>query len=154
MDATPVTLGQEFAGYARQIRLGIERVESTIARVAEVPLGGTATGTGINTPLGFSQRVIAELAQATSLPLTEAKDHFEAQGARDGLVEASGALRVIAVSLTKICNDIRWMGSGPNAGLAEIHIPDLQPGSSIMPGQSEPGCSRSRPHGLCQSHRE
>jgi fumarate hydratase class II len=138
MDATPVTLGQEFAGYARQIRLGIERVESTIARVAEVPLGGTATGTGINTPLGFSQKVIAELASATGLPLTEAHDHFEAQGARDGLVEASGALRVLAVSLTKICNDIRWMGSGPNAGLAELHIPDLQPGSSIMPGKVNP----------------
>ena len=138
MDATPVTLGQEFAGYARQIRLGIERVESTIARVAEVPLGGTATGTGINTPIGFSQKVIAELASATGLPLTEAKDHFEAQGARDGLVEASGALRVLAVSLTKICNDIRWMGSGPNAGLAELHIPDLQPGSSIMPGKVNP----------------
>ena len=138
MDATPVTLGQEFAGYARQIRLGIERVESTIARVAEVPLGGTATGTGINTPLGFSQKVIAELASATGLPLTEARDHFEAQGARDGLVEASGALRVLAVSLTKICNDIRWMGSGPNAGLAEVHIPDLQPGSSIMPGKVNP----------------
>ena len=138
MDATPVTLGQEFAGYARQIRLGIERVESTIARVAEVPLGGTATGTGINTPLGFSQKVIAELASATGLPLTEAQDHFEAQGARDGLIEASGALRVIAVSLTKICNDIRWMGSGPNAGLAELHIPDLQPGSSIMPGKVNP----------------
>jgi fumarate hydratase class II len=138
MDATPVTLGQEFAGYARQIRLGIERAESTIARVAEVPLGGTATGTGINTPLGFSQKVIAELASATGLPLTEAQDHFEAQGARDGLVEASGALRVLAVSLTKICNDIRWMGSGPNAGLAELHIPDLQPGSSIMPGKVNP----------------
>jgi fumarate hydratase class II len=138
MDATPVTLGQEFAGYARQIRLGIERVESTTARVAEVPLGGTATGTGINTPLGFSQKVIAELASATGLPLTEAQDHFEAQGARDGLVEASGALRVLAVSLTKICNDIRWMGSGPNAGLAELHIPDLQPGSSIMPGKVNP----------------
>tara|TARA_B110000211_G_scaffold102130_1_gene118858 strand:+ start:4395 stop:5792 length:1398 start_codon:yes stop_codon:yes gene_type:complete len=138
MDATPVTLGQEFAGYARQIRLGIERVEATISRVAEVPLGGTATGTGINTPVGFSQKVIAELAKATALPLTEAQDHFEAQGARDGLVEASGALRVIAVSLTKICNDIRWMGSGPNAGLAEIHIPDLQPGSSIMPGKVNP----------------
>ena len=138
MDATPVTLGQEFAGYARQIRLGIERVESAIPRVAEVPLGGTATGTGINTPLGFSEKVIAELAQATSLPITEAKDHFEAQGARDGLVEASGALRVIAVSLTKICNDIRWMGSGPNTGLGELHIPDLQPGSSIMPGKVNP----------------
>ena len=138
MDATPVTLGQEFAGYARQIRLGIERVESAIPRVAEVPLGGTATGTGINTPLGFSEKVIAELALATSLPITEAKDHFEAQGARDGLVEASGAVRVIAVSLTKICNDIRWMGSGPNAGLGELHIPDLQPGSSIMPGKVNP----------------
>ena len=138
MDATPVTLGQEFAGYARQIRLGIERIQSAIPRVAEVPLGGTATGTGINTPLGFSEKVIAELARATSLPITEAKDHFEAQGARDGLVEASGALRIIAVSLTKICNDIRWMGSGPNTGLAELHIPDLQPGSSIMPGKVNP----------------
>ncbi|HMM83001.1 MAG TPA: class II fumarate hydratase [Terrimesophilobacter sp.] len=138
MDATPVTLGQEFGGYARQIRLGIQRVESTIARVAEVPLGGTAVGTGINTPAGFPQKVIAELAKESGLPLTEAEDHFEAQGARDGLVEASGALRVIAVSLTKICNDLRWMGSGPNTGLAEIHIPDLQPGSSIMPGKVNP----------------
>jgi fumarate hydratase class II len=138
MDATPVTLGQEFAGYARQIRLGIERITSVLPRVAEVPLGGTATGTGINTPTGFSEKVIAELAKATSLPITEALDHFEAQGARDGLVEASGALRIIAVSLTKICNDIRWMGSGPNAGIAELHIPDLQPGSSIMPGKVNP----------------
>jgi fumarate hydratase class II len=138
MDATPVTLGQEFAGYARQIRLGIERVQAVLPRVAEVPLGGTATGTGINTPVGFSPKVIAELAKATALPITEALDHFEAQGARDGLVEASGALRILAVSLTKICNDIRWMGSGPNAGLAELHIPDLQPGSSIMPGKVNP----------------
>jgi len=138
MDATPVTLGQEFSGYARQVRLGVARVRSTIERVAEVPLGGTATGTGINTPLGFSQKVIAELASSTGLPITEALDHFEAQGARDGLVEASGALRVIAVSLTKICNDIRWMGSGPNTGIAELHIPDLQPGSSIMPGKVNP----------------
>jgi fumarate hydratase class II len=138
MDATPVTLGQEFGGYARQIRLGIERIQSTIVRVAEVPLGGTAVGTGINTPAGFSAAVIAELAKSTKLPVTEAKDHFEAQGARDGLVEASGALRVIAVSLTKICNDIRWMGSGPNTGIAEINIPDLQPGSSIMPGKVNP----------------
>lgn len=138
MDATPVTLGQEFGGYARQIRLGIERIHATIVRVAEVPLGGTAVGTGINTPVGFSAAVIAELASATALPVTEAKDHFEAQSARDGLVEASGALRVIAVSLTKICNDIRWMGSGPNTGIAEIHIPDLQPGSSIMPGKVNP----------------
>ncbi len=138
MDATPVTLGQEFAGYARQIRLGIDRITATIPRVAEVPLGGTATGTGINTPLGFPQRVIAELAANSTLPITEAADHFEAQGARDGLVEASGALRVIAVSLTKICNDLRWMGSGPNTGLGELHIPDLQPGSSIMPGKVNP----------------
>ncbi|MCU1638021.1 MAG: class fumarate hydratase [Microbacteriaceae bacterium] len=138
MDATPVTLGQEFAGYARQMRLGIERIESAIPRVAEVPLGGTAVGTGINTPAGFSQKVIAELAENSALPVTEALDHFEAQGARDALVEASGALRVIAVSLTKICNDLRWMGSGPNAGLGELHIPDLQPGSSIMPGKVNP----------------
>ncbi|MHB1171171.1 MAG: class II fumarate hydratase [Lacisediminihabitans sp.] len=138
MDATPVTLGQEFAGYAAQIRFGIERVRSTVPRVAEVPLGGTAVGTGINTPAGFSQKVIALLAEDSGLPVTEARNHFEAQGARDGLVEASGALRVIAVSLTKICNDLRWMGSGPNTGLAEIHIPDLQPGSSIMPGKVNP----------------
>lgn len=138
MDATPVTLGQEFGGYARQIRLGIERVESTLSRVAEVPLGGTAVGTGINTPNGFPQAVIAELAANAGLPITEALDHFEAQANRDGLVEASGALRTIAVSLTKINNDLRWMGSGPNTGLAEIHIPDLQPGSSIMPGKVNP----------------
>jgi len=138
MDATPVTLGQEFAGYARQIRLGVERVENTIPHVAEVPLGGTATGTGINTPAGFSQQVIAELAKDANLPLTEALDHFEAQGARDSLVEASGALRTIAVSLVKINNDLRWMGSGPNTGLGELHIPDLQPGSSIMPGKVNP----------------
>jgi fumarate hydratase class II len=138
MDATPVTFGQEFAGYAAQIRYGIERVNSTIARVAEVPQGGTATGTGINTPKGFPQEVIQRLAKDTGLPITEARDHFEAQGARDALVEASGALKVIAVSLTKINNDIRWMGSGPNTGLAEIHIPDLQPGSSIMPGKVNP----------------
>lgn len=138
MDATPVTLGQEFGGYARQVRLGIERIKSAIPRVAEVPLGGTAVGTGINTPPGFSKAVIAELVKSTKLPIKEAVDHFEAQGARDGLVETSGALRVVAVSLTKICNDIRWMGSGPNTGLAEIHIPDLQPGSSIMPGKVNP----------------
>ena len=138
MDATPVTLGQEFAGYARQMRLGIARVQSSIPRVAEVPLGGTAVGTGINTPAGFPQRVIEILAENSGLPITEAEDHFEAQGARDSLVEASGALRVIAVSVTKICNDLRWMGSGPNTGLGELHIPDLQPGSSIMPGKVNP----------------
>ena len=138
MDATPVTLGQEFGGYAAQIRYGIERIQSSIARVAEVPLGGTAVGTGINTPKGFPQTVIKLLAEQTKLPITEARDHFEAQGARDALVEASGALRVLAVSLTKINNDLRWMGSGPNAGLGELSIPDLQPGSSIMPGKVNP----------------
>ncbi|MCM6761002.1 class II fumarate hydratase [Rathayibacter sp. ZW T2_19] len=138
MDATPVTLGQEFGGYAAQIRLGIERVQSALPRVAEVPLGGTAVGTGINTPAGFPQKVIARLAEETGLPVTEARNHFEAQGARDSLVEASGALRVLAVSLTKINNDLRWMGSGPNTGLGELHIPDLQPGSSIMPGKVNP----------------
>ena len=138
MDATPVTLGQEFGGYARQVRLGIERVQAVIPRVGEVPLGGTAVGTGINTPLGFPQAVIALLQEETELPITEAKDHFEAQANRDGLVEASGALRTIAVSLTKINNDLRWMGSGPNTGLGELSIPDLQPGSSIMPGKVNP----------------
>jgi fumarate hydratase class II len=138
MDATPVTLGQEFGGYAAQIRRGVERVQAALPRVAEVPLGGTAVGTGINTPPGFAERVVAELARSTGLPVTEARDHFEAQGARDALVELSGALRVVAVSLTKICNDLRWMSSGPNAGLGEIHLPDLQPGSSIMPGKVNP----------------
>ncbi|WP_419819320.1 class II fumarate hydratase [Glaciibacter flavus] len=138
MDATPVTLGQEFGGYARQMRLGIERVQSALPRVAEVPLGGTAVGTGINTPAGFPQLVIELLQKETELPITEAADHFEAQANRDGLVDASGALRTIAVSLTKISNDIRWMGSGPNTGLGELNIPDLQPGSSIMPGKVNP----------------
>jgi len=138
MDATPVTLGQEFGGYAAQIRLGIERVQGTLHRVAEVPLGGTAVGTGINTPSGFPQLVIELLTAETELPITEARDHFEAQANRDALVEASGALRVLAVSLTKICNDLRWMGSGPNTGLGELRLPDLQPGSSIMPGKVNP----------------
>lgn len=138
MDATPVTFGQEFSGYAAQIRYAIERVQAALPRVAEVPQGGTATGTGINTPKGFPQEVIRLLAQDTGLPITEARDHFEAQGARDALVEASGVLKVLAVSLTKINNDLRWMGSGPNTGLAEVNIPDLQPGSSIMPGKVNP----------------
>ena len=138
MDATPVTLGQEFGGYAAQVRMGVERLNATLPRVAELPLGGTAVGTGINAPPGFGGRVIAELASATGLPLTEARDHFEAQGARDALVELSGQLRTIAVSLTKIANDLRWMGSGPRAGLGEINLPDLQPGSSIMPGKVNP----------------
>ncbi|GGQ13603.1 fumarate hydratase class II [Streptomyces virginiae] len=138
MDATPVTLGQEFGGYTAQIRYGVERLRSSLPRLAELPLGGTAVGTGINTPAGFSAAVIAEVAVATGLPLTEARDHFEAQGARDALVETSGMLRTVAVSLTKICNDLRWMASGPRTGLAEISLPDLQPGSSIMPGKVNP----------------
>ena len=138
MDATPVTLGQEFGGYAAQVRLGIERLQSTLPRVAELPLGGTAVGTGINTPDGFAAAVIALLSERLDLPLTEARDHFEAQGARDALVECSGQLRTIAISLYKVANDLRWMSSGPRAGLGEIHIPDLQPGSSIMPGKVNP----------------
>ncbi|WP_374986038.1 class II fumarate hydratase [Streptomyces fradiae] len=138
MDATPVTLGQEFGGYAAQVRYGVERLRAALPRLAELPLGGTAVGTGINTPPGFSAAVIAEVARDTGLPLTEARDHFEAQGARDGLVETSGQLRTIAVSLTKIANDLRWMASGPRTGLAEITLPDLQPGSSIMPGKVNP----------------
>jgi fumarate hydratase class II len=138
MDATPVTLGQEFGGYATQVAYGVERLQSSLPRLAELPLGGTAVGTGINTPPGFSAKVIERLAETTGLPLTEARDHFEAQGARDGLVETSGQLRTIAVGLYKIVNDLRWMGSGPRAGLAEIRLPDLQPGSSIMPGKVNP----------------
>jgi fumarate hydratase class II len=138
MDATPVTLGQELSGYAAQVARGVERLEAALPRVGELPLGGTAVGTGINTPAGFPQLVIELLQQETELPITEAVDHFEAQANRDGLVDASGALRTIAVSLTKICNDLRWMGSGPNTGLGELSIPDLQPGSSIMPGKVNP----------------
>ncbi|MGD9484838.1 class II fumarate hydratase [Streptomyces sp. TRM70308] len=138
MDATPVTLGQEFAGYAAQVRHGVERLHASLPRLAELPLGGTAVGTGINTPPGFAAAVIAEVARVTGLPLTEARDHFEAQGARDGLVETSGQVRTVAVSLTKIANDLRWMASGPRTGLAEIALPDLQPGSSIMPGKVNP----------------
>jgi fumarate hydratase class II len=138
MDATPVTLGQEFAGYAAQVRYGIERLDAVLPRVAELPLGGTAVGTGINAPAGFAAEVIKLVAAETGLPLTEARNHFEAQGARDGLVELSGALRTIAVSLNKISNDIRWMGSGPRTGLTELFLPDLQPGSSIMPGKVNP----------------
>jgi fumarate hydratase class II len=138
MDATPVTLGQEFAGYAAQMRYGVERLRAVLPRVAELPLGGTAVGTGINAPAGFAADVVRLIAAETGLPLTEARDHFEAQGARDGLVELSGALRTIAVGLNKISNDIRWMGSGPRTGLTELFLPDLQPGSSIMPGKVNP----------------
>ncbi|HEX3827129.1 MAG TPA: class II fumarate hydratase [Sporichthyaceae bacterium] len=138
MDATPVTLGQEFGGYAAQVRQGLDRLAATLPRVLELPLGGTAVGTGINTPPGFAAAVIEQLAATTGLALTEASNHFAAQGARDDLVELSGQLRTIAVGLYKISTDIRWMGSGPAAGLAEIALPDLQPGSSIMPGKVNP----------------
>jgi fumarate hydratase, class II len=138
MDATPVMLGQELGGYAAIVRLAIERVEATLPRVAALPLGGTAVGTGINTPPGFAPAVIEQLTEMTGLPFTEADDHFEAQGGRDSLVELSGQLRTFAVGLSKICNDLRWMGSGPRTGLAEINLPDLQPGSSIMPGKVNP----------------
>jgi len=138
MDATPVTLGQEFSGYAAQVRYGVERLQASLPRLAELPLGGTAVGTGVNTPPGFAAAVIEKLRETTGLPLTEARNHFEAQGARDGLVEASGQLRTVAVGLYKIANDIRWMGSGPRAGLRELRLPDLQPGSSIMPGKVNP----------------
>ncbi|WP_072688066.1 class II fumarate hydratase [Rhodococcus marinonascens] len=139
MDAVPVTLGQEFGGYARQMEAGMERVVACLPRLGELPIGGTAVGTGLNAPDGFGPKVVAELVRATGIDaLTPAKNGFEAQAARDGLVEASGALRTIAVSLTKIANDIRWMGSGPLTGLGEIRLPDLQPGSSIMPGKVNP----------------
>ena len=138
MDATPVMLGQEFGGYAATLRYARERLDAVLPRVRELPLGGTAVGTGINTPPGFAARVIEELAKVTGQEFTEARDHFEAQGTRDSLVELSGVLRTIAVGITKICNDLRWMSSGPTTGLAEIHLPDLQPGSSIMPGKVNP----------------
>ena len=146
MDATPVTLGQEFGGYAAQVAYGGERLAAVLPRVCELPLGGTAVGTGINTPEGFAAEVIAELRTGTGLPLTEARDHFEAQGARDALVELSGVLRTIAVGLNKIANDLRWLSSGPRTGLAELHLPDLQPGSSIMPGKVNPVV----PEAVCQ----
>jgi fumarate hydratase class II len=139
MDAVPVTLGQEAAGWATQVEYGAARVTDTLPRLGQLPIGGTAVGTGLNAPEGFGAGVVDELRAATGLDaLSEAADHIEAQGARDGLVEASGALRTVAVSLYKIANDIRWLGSGPRTGLAELHLPDLQPGSSIMPGKVNP----------------
>jgi fumarate hydratase class II len=146
MDATPVTLGQEFGGYAQAVEIGIERLRDVLPRVGELPLGGTAVGTGINAPKRFAPGVISLLATTLDLPLTEARDHFEAQASRDALVECSGVLRTIAVSLYKCANDIRWMGSGPRTGLMEIFIPDLQPGSSIMPGKVNPVL----PEAVCQ----
>jgi len=139
MDAVPVTLGQEFGGYARQVAAGVERVQATLPRLGELAIGGTAVGTGLNAPQGFGAAVVAALREATGLGvLSEAVDHMEAQASRDALIEVSGALRTIAVSLTKICNDLRWMGSGPRTGLGELRLPDLQPGSSIMPGKVNP----------------
>jgi fumarate hydratase class II len=138
MDAVPVTLGQEFAGYAAQVRQGIARIEDAMPRLGQVPLGGTATGTGLNTHPEFAARVRDALRRETGLTVSPPADHFEAQAARDGLVEASGALKVLAVSLTKIANDLRLMGSGPRAGLGEIFLPELQKGSSIMPGKVNP----------------
>jgi fumarate hydratase class II len=138
MDAVPVTLGQELAGYAAQVRQGIARIESTLERVGQIPLGGTAVGTGLNTHPEFAERVRARLSEDTGLTISAPADPFEAQAARDGLVEASAQMKVVAVSLTKIANDIRLMGSGPRAGLAEIALPELQKGSSIMPGKVNP----------------
>ena len=138
MDAVPVTLGQEFAGYAAQVRQGIARVEDAQPRLGQIPLGGTATGTGLNTHPEFAARVREYLSRETGLTVSAPVDHFEAQAARDGLVEASGALKVVAVSLTKIANDLRFLGSGPRAGLGEIFLPELQKGSSIMPGKVNP----------------
>jgi fumarate hydratase class II len=138
MDAVPVTLGQEFAGYAAQVREGHARVSATLQRVGQIPLGGTAVGTGLNTHPEFAGKVRTLLAKQSGLGINAPADAFESQAARDGLVEASGALKVVAVSLTKIANDLRFMGSGPRAGLSEIFLPELQKGSSIMPGKVNP----------------
>jgi fumarate hydratase class II len=138
MDATPVTLGQEMHGYAAQVEAAAGRLKEALPRVGQLPLGGTATGTGLNAPAGFGRAVATKLAADMRLPLSEAPDHFAAQGARDELVSYSGELRALAAGLLKIANDLRWMASGPKTGLAEIHLPDLQPGSSIMPGKVNP----------------
>jgi fumarate hydratase class II len=138
MDAVPVTLGQEFGGYAAQVREGKARVEATLERLGKIPLGGTAVGTGLNTHPEFAERVRAKLAEETGLTISAPADAFESQAARDGLVEASGALKTLAVSMTKIANDLRFLGSGPRAGLSEIFLPELQKGSSIMPGKVNP----------------
>ncbi|GAA3822380.1 class II fumarate hydratase [Amycolatopsis tucumanensis] len=138
MDAVPITLGQEAGAWAAQVRFGIERLESGLGRLGELPIGGTAVGSGLNAPEGFGAAVAEELAKVTGLPLTEARNHFEAQASQDSVVETSGHLRTVAVSLAKIANDLRWLGSGPRTGLAELQLPDLQPGSSIMPGKVNP----------------
>src|SRR3569833_312244 len=146
MDATPVTLGQEFGGYAAQVKYGVERLNAALPRLAALPLGGTAVGTGLTAPPGFAGRVIATLARETGLPRKEARNHFEAQGARDALVETSEEQQTVAASLIKIANDLRLMNSGPRAGLGEIRLPELQPGSSIMPGKVDPVV----PEAVCQ----
>ena len=138
MDAVPITLGQEAGAWAAQVRFGIERLRSGLGRLGELPIGGTAVGSGLNAPEGFGAAVAEELAGVTGLPLTEARNHFEAQATQDSVVETSAHLRTVAVSLNKIANDLRWLGSGPRTGLAELALPDLQPGSSIMPGKVNP----------------
>jgi fumarate hydratase class II len=142
-DAVPIRLGQEFSGYARQVSAAHERIQQALAGIFELPLGGTAVGTGLNAPPGFAAAVIADIALRTGLPFVEAPNHFEAQGARDAVVFLSGALRTYAVSLTKIANDIRWLGSGPRCGLGELRLPEVQPGSSIMPGKVNPVIAES-----------
>ncbi|MGB3444218.1 MAG: class II fumarate hydratase [Actinophytocola sp.] len=143
MDAVPVTLGQEAGAWAAQVRYGIERLTDTLPRLGELPIGGTAVGSGLNAPDGFGAAVADELARLTDLPLTEARDHFEAQASQDSVVEVSGQLRAVAVALFKIANDVRWLGSGPRTGLGELALPDLQPGSSIMPGKVNPVISEA-----------
>jgi fumarate hydratase class II len=143
MDAVPITLGQEVGAWATQVRNGVARLKSSLPRLAELPIGGTAVGSGLNAPEGFGAAVSAELARVTNLPLTEAHDHFEAQATQDGVVEISGQLRATAVALFKIANDLRWLGSGPRTGLGELALPDLQPGSSIMPGKVNPVISEA-----------
>jgi fumarate hydratase class II len=143
MDAVPITLGQEARAWASQVRYGIDRLTGCLPRLGELPIGGTAVGSGLNAPVGFGAAVAEELASVTGLPLVEARDHFEAQATQDGVVETSGQLRTVAVSLFKIANDLRWLGSGPRAGLAELALPDLQPGSSIMPGKVNPVISEA-----------
>jgi fumarate hydratase class II len=143
MDAVPVTLGQEAGAWAAQVRYGIERLKDTLPRLGELPIGGTAVGSGLNAPAGFGAAVAEELARLTDLPLTEARDHFEAQASQDSVVEVSGQLRTVAVALFKIANDVRWLGSGPRTGLGELALPDLQPGSSIMPGKVNPVISEA-----------
>ncbi len=138
MDATPVRMGQVFGGFATQLDKGVERLERVLPELEELPLGGTAVGTGINAPDGFAAEVIARMAERTGYPLREADDHFEAQAAKDAAMSASGALKTVAVSLFKIANDLRWLGSGPRTGIGELRLPSLQPGSSIMPGKVNP----------------